>query len=438
MFGTWGEKSNLTEKQLLFWLGHLMNPEVELDTDATTYGFQIAGALDPDRFRKVVDQALGESNALKSVFAPDPEGVPQQFFRASLDGSCDLLELNESELEAWVATRVATPIALDRESFSTSLVRLSETRHLWCFKYHHLVGDASSVALLYQRASNLYLNPEAPELQQSPVNFKVFERNRRVSPAYRDSLQYWDSKLEGESSGKAAGLYTTSLRTLELSEVHGRALISFCGLNGLRSPAIGLLTALFGTLFVQNQSCSAIVGMNLRDRPQAFKNTFGLFVSTCPLKIRGNPAGTLFELANLIQSEVGEISKQTQTLVPNPVHNRVWNTLFNYLHLDFSNFAGFPVTVTRHLSRHSNKQLNFQVRAFAGTNQFSIDLLFADAIYPQALQEKFVSDYSRILQSCLDGDPSPLSDLIRNLSAGSPPRLSRREVKPIPLLKASP
>lgn len=434
MFGKLSERSNLTDKQLLFWLGHAINPGVELDTDATTYGFHIAGELDSVRFQTALARAIHECDALKSVFYEDAESIPQQKILLEIPQSCEVLALDANEIDQWVSSQVAKPLDIGKQVFSSSLVRIKANRYLWLFKYHHLIGDATSVSILYQRVSELYLNANAQsnlsarnsETMHTYRNYIESKKNeKRDSVAYQAAVDFWNAKLQGKQSGKSADLYETTKRTLEISEVTGKQLNDLCRDQGLRSPAIGLLAILATSLFVESQSFSTTIGINLRDRPKDFERVFGLFVSTCPLRIEATAKLTFLELANLIRREIDEVSKFTQSLVPNPMHARIWNVLFNYLYLDFSTFAEYPVTVERHISCHSNKHLNFQAKAFQNSTRISIDLYLANIPEMQTMCE---DNFLRVLNVCLNEPHASLANLAEHLKRSTQPRLSRRAI----------
>ena len=436
MFGSFGEKSNLTEKQLLFWLGHALNPSVELDTDATSYGFHIDGEIDVDRFQNAFQTALEDFAALRTVIYTDSEGIPQQRIPPKIDHKLEFNIIELSLLNDWIIRRVSTPIDINKALFSTALLQVEPNRFFWFFKYHHLIGDATSVAILFKRVSDIYLALTEGRIGELELEYKLgsylafldYETERRKSIEYSNSIKFWKAKLNGHSSGLKADLYETSKKSVEISADFGRSICDFSVHQGLRSPAIIFLGVVSACLMATNQSFSSTLGLNLRDRPSSFENTFGLFVSTCPLKIDASPDLTFIDCARMIQSNIDEVSKYTQSLVPNPMHERIWNVLFNYLHLNFATFAGIPLRVERHLSIYSNKAMNIQAKAFQGTSEFSIDLFFAKQLYTPSQQERFVDGFLRVLKHCLAHPQSRLVEISKLFNESTFSRFARREI----------
>jgi Condensation domain len=401
MFGSVGQISNLTEKQILFWLGNALQEYGELDTDATTYVFEMKTALDTDVFRLAFESVVEETDALKFLFRQE-NGYPIRSLQvASATGSIQCVALEHPLVEPWIESRAQRPLNTSVRVFDASLIQSSAGCSFFVFKYHHIIGDAQSVHLFFRKVEDHYRAIEA----SSPVpktfaasfdDFVTFERVRRASPEVGEAKAFWSSRLKGVQ-GSPGGIHTTSVSRFKVDKNLGQRIVGLCKEYKLRSPAVFFAAALFLQLRSRSKDDRVRIGMNFKDRPTEFQNTFGLFVSTCPLQADVSAGMTFLSLCRNVQSEIGLASAHTQTLVPNPLNSRVWSVLFNYLNLRFDSFAGIPVSTRRILSTRSNKELSFQMNTFAGSDSFEVSLHAATEIHSAESVAKWISDYNALI-----------------------------------------
>src|SRR5262245_2111219 len=105
------QRSNLTQSQALFWLGHRLQQDVPLDTHTTTFAFTIFGAVDPPRFRAASQRVVDDSDALRSVIV-EVDGVPQRLTRQELASPLPLIDLSghadaAGAVASWIRCRQA-------------------------------------------------------------------------------------------------------------------------------------------------------------------------------------------------------------------------------------------------------------------------------------------------------------------------------------------
>jgi natural product biosynthesis luciferase-like monooxygenase protein/amino acid adenylation domain-containing protein len=149
----------LTEAQRGVWVAQ------QLDPHSPRYNcggyLDITGAIDVDVFRRAVQAALEETEALRTQFFVDDLGPRQlvQPFRGDVIEFIDLSAQSDAEAAALAAMTqdLAEPRRLQEDSLVRHvLFRLSDTRHFFYLRYHHILMDGYSQTIYWRRIGELY------------------------------------------------------------------------------------------------------------------------------------------------------------------------------------------------------------------------------------------------------------------------------------------
>ncbi|MEU9012545.1 amino acid adenylation domain-containing protein [Streptomyces sp. NPDC048479] len=188
----------VTGGQSGIWLAQ----QIEPDSSAYNISFvlELRGDIDIDRLAASVQHAVEEAESLHvSVSAED--GEPRQTpMRFPVDvPTVDLRHEPDPEGAAaeWTEADRDRPADLERGPlFAQALLRLADDRVLWYQRYHHIVIDGTGIALITNRAGELYTAGEAAGDTEWALSRLVdSDRAYRASEQYQTDRAYWLSRL---------------------------------------------------------------------------------------------------------------------------------------------------------------------------------------------------------------------------------------------------
>ncbi|GAB3740235.1 amino acid adenylation domain-containing protein [Nocardiopsis nanhaiensis] len=182
----------LTAAQTGSWFGHELDPTGSVYNQASF--LDIRGSLDLPALSAAVRRAVNEATALHCRFE-EVDGVPVQVPTAPENRPVHVEDLSgradpEAAANAWMREDVSSSVDLTRGPlFTQALLRLSEHRHLWYQRYHHIAFDGVGVMLLSRRVAALY--DAAIEGTPPPTATGLtFEDLIEAEQAYRASDEY--------------------------------------------------------------------------------------------------------------------------------------------------------------------------------------------------------------------------------------------------------
>jgi hypothetical protein len=127
-------------------------------------------------------------------------------------------------------------------------------------------------------------------------------------------------------------------------------------------------------------------------------------VSTCPLVVRIDEKDTFLAVARKVQSEFTRASAHQNYPVQNPVHGRAFEAFFNYLNVQFSEFAGRNMQIERIRSGYSNNSFTLTAHDLAASGRFTLEFEFQRQEFSPERQRDAISQLLRLLNAFLD-DP---------------------------------
>ncbi|MEJ2176865.1 MAG: condensation domain-containing protein, partial [Gammaproteobacteria bacterium] len=174
-FSDLAKRSNLTNSQLLIWLGQQLNPDSPLYNMAMR--FDIYGAIDIETFENALGAVVGASDSMRSIIEMVDE-IPQQRVLDHQVNPLEILDFSDggdadTRCSQEIASRTTKLFDLSSINFTTVLIKLGPAHFVWFFNQHHLFTDIKSIELIYKQVSRRYLdltsalsaetNPDLPQ-----------------------------------------------------------------------------------------------------------------------------------------------------------------------------------------------------------------------------------------------------------------------------------
>ncbi len=423
------DTGGLTRAQLPIAIGQQLHAESPLYNMA--FAFVIEDELEPERFRAAWRQVTASSEALQTRFRSGPGGRLQRFSSSELALTVADFSGQEDAVARfldWGRARCARPLPLDGPLVDSVLVRLPNRQTGWYLNQHHLITDAWSTRLLYDRLAASYLALESqPEFAPRPV---TADRYYALAPGPRASDR---SSTTPDRTTAPGGLTLYGERP---SPVHrGTASVrSSLQLDAERSSALRAraaeapfasvlphlsLFALFSTLFhaflsqisaePETSFDTPLLG---RSTPEA-KDTIGLFIEMFPFAARV-PEGTTFRRlgAETLARAMDLLRSDAAGTAPTPEHS-MSRAVLNYLPVRFGRFGDAATAVTWLHPGHADHlhALRLQIHDFSGSGRFQFDFDLNRTHLSAAARERIPHHFETLVEALLR-DPDQRIDSI--------------------------
>ncbi|WP_221452684.1 non-ribosomal peptide synthetase [Mucilaginibacter sp. FT3.2] len=198
-----------TESQLEIWTSCLIGGDAANCAYNESFSLLLTGALNHDAMLTALQDLSNRHQALRSCFSADGKYICI-YGQLSLDIEyLDKSAHSASEQQVFISNfnkQIAlTPFNLvTGPLFKTSLIKLSEQKHLLTFIAHHIVCDGWSIGIMMQDLSKFYSAyvkeerislPPAPLFSEYAAEQLAFEK----SPEFKETEQYWLNEFKGSS-----------------------------------------------------------------------------------------------------------------------------------------------------------------------------------------------------------------------------------------------
>jgi len=429
--------SNLTGNQLLIWLAQKLLPELPVFNVATA--LSVHGPVDGAIFRTAFQSLVDCTDTFRTVIH-EVDGLPQQ---RAIDGlSYDLpcvdfsQESNpEATAQAWINERAKRPFRLAERTFDSGLLKISDEKYIWHFNQHHMLTDGWSVWLIHHRMTELYSRVQrgeslagvsAPSFQE----YVAFERRFRDSSDYREAELYWTGVISDppeplEFYGKTPRGHAAPIRRAacplgpersRLLRRVGRKANSSVG--DLNPPEI-LFTALCAYLYLMCGNRRFTVGNMYHNRPHAFAETAGLFMQILPVRVDIESGETFASLAGKVKQSIKEGIRYGQFAVSNPLQNRAYDAVVNYLGMANRaehGLGGAPVSFDFIHPGIAFESLCMRVTEAGVSGDFTADFQVRRDVFDEDDVRRTTRHFLRVLDAFLY-DPGQQLDITELISA---------------------
>ncbi len=424
-------QSNLTRGQFLMWMGQQMNPEAPLYN--VVHAFMIQGRLDSGAFQQAFQTLVDQNDALRTIFY-EVHGIPQQKILEKVTAAVELLDFSrevdpDAAYQAFLDERQARILPLDRPLIDPVLAKMGEDRFIWYFGQHHILTDAVSSELIFQRLAHYYqlaLDGRLGDIPQPPqyTGFVRYERELRQTAQFQQAATYWQEKYgtslpPTEFYGKS--LQSSSTHTTRVVQALGSErsaqLRSIARLDSFASPSedLSLFTIfaalLFTTLHRLNGRRTLRLGTPFHGRPTAESmDIIGLFIEMGVIQVEIDEKETFASLGEKVMSEILDGLSHMQPGISTAETNRAYDVVLNFIQATFNSFAGLPVSKMPVHSRHIDAGHNLRLQITDSDASGSFLLLFdmKTALFGENERTWLVEHFLRVVDAFIADHRRPL------------------------------
>lgn len=362
--------------------------------------FSIEGCLDVSAFQQAFTKLIEHCDALRTVIIESPEKLASQAKQVVLKEIDFTLPVHDfsslenplAESSAWVAHNKVKLFDLQQHLFATAILKLSEKHFIWYLNQHHIVTDAWSMSVLYQKMQSFYkalLNSDQTTFSDLP-SFKAyteFEREQKESKRFARAAGYWQkcAKSPNQSSRfyRSAPKDKTAKtdrvqcqfgfkRSTKIREIAGA---QFQSLSEDLSIMQIFSTLLFSLLYRLNNDTHLAIGTPTHSRSSTkLRDTAGLLINVFPLQVDIGEQETFRTLYD-------KVAKANQNLLVNAMPGagdmklaRKFDVVLNYIPSAFGSFCSMPATTDWVHSGYGDRDhvVRMQVHDFNQTGEFSV------------------------------------------------------------------
>ncbi|CAL9399375.1 amino acid adenylation domain-containing protein [Streptomyces sp. enrichment culture] len=199
-----GDGVPLTSAQSGIWFAQ------QLDASNPIYNageyLEIHGAVDVAVFEAALRQVVAEAENLRVTFAETPDG-PRQYLHPDPEWQLKVVDVSgeadpRAAAEAWMRADLASPQDPSAGPlFLFALFRAADDRWFWLHRYHHLLVDGFTVALVARRVAEVYTALLKGGTSDNPFgpldSLLALDAAYRSSDAFDADRAWWAEKLAG-------------------------------------------------------------------------------------------------------------------------------------------------------------------------------------------------------------------------------------------------
>ncbi|MEE1784252.1 amino acid adenylation domain-containing protein, partial [Streptomyces sp. SP17BM10] len=310
----------LTAAQSGVWYAQQLNPQNTMFNIGDV--LEIDGPVDPGLFEEALRRVVGEAQTLRSRFTGTPTGPVARIVPAEeLDWRLHVVDVSAREdpraaAEAWIAEDFARPLDVEHDRlFLFALFKVAEDRHLWLYRYHHLLADGYTVTMVAQRTAAVYsalaAGEDVPESPFAPLaQLLASVEEYRDSERFATDRAYWTERmrdcpepvgLSGDRPGLAG---SPARRTAHLAPAETQRLRELAGGVGVTWPPV-LIAAVALWLGRLTGSPEVVLGLPVSTRlGKSARSVPGMVSNVLPLRVAVDPGATVGELLTAVSREM--------------------------------------------------------------------------------------------------------------------------------------
>ncbi len=413
----------LTQSQLQLWAGQKLNPNIPLHN--TTHSFKIHGKIEEAIFQTAFQKLVDDVDALRANFG-EKDGIPFQHLATKIVHTVAIVDctgMQEDEISDWIHKRSQHMLDLSKKAFDTALLRLKEGKYIWFLNMHHMITDAVSATLVFNRLAVIYQNlKENPtsELAGSPKfqSYIDFEKEAFVNADNTDTKTYWKEKVESSQGlpalygGASYDKTTASTRiAVKLGAERCQKLMALAENPDIKGwtqnlTLFNLLSTIYASFIyrISGQKSFAF-GAPMHNRAnRSFKETVGLFMEIFPIFVRFEDHDTFFDVLNRIKLESNDYLRYAQPGMVTPEIGGSFNSILNFINASFSDFAGNKVASEWIHPGHIDisHQIRCHVVDFDNTGELELLFDLNHGVFDERMIEKVPQHFLNLMDSFLN------------------------------------
>ncbi|MFD1147575.1 amino acid adenylation domain-containing protein [Saccharothrix hoggarensis] len=300
----------LTAAQSGIWYAQQLDPDNPI-YNAGEY-LEIRGTVDEGLLRHALRQVLAEAETLRVRIVADPDGhhqVVEPEPRWSLHVA-DVRDRPDPEAAAVAAMRADLGVPVDPAAgplFHFGLFQVDDDRDFLYYRYHHVVVDGYTVALVAQRIAEVYTAlvdraPVPPSPFEPLATLVGLDAEYRASERFDDDRRFWLDELAGapapvslaaEQPRMAHGLVR---HTGYLAEPTAQALRDLAREVGVTWPSV-VMAATAAYLQRFTSAAEVVLGLPVTTRlGRVARAAPGMVSNVVPLRLAVQPSHSLEDL----------------------------------------------------------------------------------------------------------------------------------------------
>ena len=427
------QQSNLTQNQFLMWLGQQMNPDAPLYN--VVHAFAIHGPVDIGAFRSAFQALVDHTDVFRTIFQ-NINGIPRQVVLQSVSADVELVDFShefdpEGAYRRFLDKRKMRRLPLDKPLFDVVLVKLASDSFVWYLNQHHIITDAVSAELIFERLANYYQLALDDRLGDIPepiqyCEFVQYEQEYRKTAEFQQALAYWQYNYgkplpPTEMYGRSSTAATLEIERVvyELGEQRSAKLRDIAALDGFASPSKDMslftifATLLFTTIHRLNGQQTLRLGTPFHGRPTARSmDIIGLFIEMGVMQVDIEQGETFVTLGGKVMAETLEALANVQPGMSSADTNRAYDVVLNFIQASFNEFAGLPVTKepidTGHIDAAHN--LRLQIVDYNASGNFILLFDMKTDLFGESERRWLVDHFIRVVDAFIADHTGPLGD----------------------------
>ncbi|MGI9287862.1 MAG: amino acid adenylation domain-containing protein, partial [Pseudomonadales bacterium] len=422
----------LTSSQELLWMGEQLDPGTPLYN--MVFAWFLHGEINPSAFQQAFERVLQQSDALRLSFSErdgkacqtDNKNHKAQLVHLDFSAASD----PRAEFCLWAQAQAQQPFDISQQVYQAALVKLAHDEYVWYLNQHHLITDAASCEVLFQRMSERYLQAvdQTSQIEQAAatsfLEYVRFEQAQLGQAGTRQAIDYWRSQLQSYAPnlafyGNSGTRKTVRSRrvTLSLSAEQSaklqqlathpetRALTEHLSLFNLFA---GLLVALLSRVTGESTQQLGVLLHN-RATPR-LRATAGMFIEVCPLVLQLDEHDSLKSLVNKVKTTLQTGLRYVKPGVSRAASNSPFEVILNYLPFRFDTFAGVPVSTDwiHPNAADPGHKLRLQVHDFDANGRYQLLFDLNQAAFDTETSARILDHFMRLLDACLQDPEMPI------------------------------
>ena len=382
----------------------------------------VRGPLRLDVLAAAVQQAVAETQALQVRIAADGERAWQWLAETSAPVQfVDLSAASPAEAESlawdWMRTDLRTPVAVtEGPLFQHAVIRLASDRHLFYFRYHHIVLDGFGQALYWQRIAQLYTAfshgmPVPAPVAGSLADLVEEDAAYHRSPQADLDHEFWLSVLADRDELVSLRQPATSI------SVPAERFQPWVTLGNARAAAahhrthwsVVVLAATAAYVSRLSQQEDIVLGFPVRARSSRLAlQTPGMLSNVLPLRLQVSARNSFDELVRHVGQQVSELLRHQRyrgERLARELRNsgELTGVVVNLISFDSELIFGDCTSTAHQLSSGPVRDLSIDVFGGADGSQLSVTFEAEAALHDRATvaahRDRFVGFFSATLDA---------------------------------------
>jgi amino acid adenylation domain-containing protein len=411
--------SNLSENQILIWLGQTLDPDDP--SYHNTAIWHLRGKLDIDRFTAAFAATVNEADALRTTIS-ETEGIPQRCVHDQIEGVPAFHDLRGQGLEGLQPLLAAQPgLQLDQRLFRCALCQLAEDHFVWLFTVHQMVGDGIAIRAVFETTAHHYSGATEPLPKKTFESFLTSTHSYFDSPRRAKDMAYFDAATAdypgrlpyyGQPFHGQLGQITRVHRQIATDTVD--ELVSALDSKATRDAALFniFLTNLVIFLWRITQQTQITVGVPIHNRRgKGYKNTIGSFMHIVPIAVTIDPTENGLSLYQRLSRLLFEAMRHGRAVLKNDAKKPLYDVVLNYQTVAFPPFNDIDAETIWHHQGRGKTGLTIQLNDFGDSGNLRVDFEYHEAAFEAAMQEVAAEHFFTLLQGLMQSPDRKLGDL---------------------------